>query len=117
MSRRRGSDNFGFRQFNANSGIRSVPDISGAERPSELSRPQPFHRRFRPAVGTKDFSVLMAPATGKFTFVNDQRLSDIGAFGVSPGKTFRPEIGAYIKMRWRKDLMKNIEMISKLSIS
>jgi len=58
MSRRKGSDNFGFRQFNANSGIRSVPDISGAEKPSELSRPQPFNRRFRPAVGTKDFSVL-----------------------------------------------------------
>ena len=64
-------------------------------------------------IPTKDFSVLMAPATGKFTFVNDQRLSDIGAFGVSPGKTFRPEIGAYIKMRWRKDLMKNIEMITR----
>ena len=58
MSRRKGSDNFGFRQFNANKGVRAVPDVSGAEKPSELSRPQPFHRRFRPAVGTKDFSVL-----------------------------------------------------------
>ena len=58
MSRRKGSDNFGFRQFNANKGVRSVPDVSGAEKPSELGRPQPFHRRFRPAVGTKDFSVL-----------------------------------------------------------
>lgn len=64
-------------------------------------------------IPNKDFSILMAPATGKFTFVRDQRLSDIGAFGVSPGKTFRPEIGAYIKMRWRKDLMKNIEMITR----
>lgn len=58
MARRKGSDNFGFRPFDANSGIRSVPDISGAEKPSQLSRPQPFERRFRPAVGTKDFSVL-----------------------------------------------------------
>jgi len=58
MSRRKGSDNFGFRQFSANTGIRSVPDISGSEKPSELSRPQPFNRRFRPATGTKDFSVL-----------------------------------------------------------
>lgn len=61
----------------------------------------------------KDFSVLMAPATGKFTFVNDVRLSNLGAFGVSPGKVFRPEVGAYIKLRWRKDLMKNVEMINR----
>lgn len=58
MARRKGSDNFGFRPFDANSGIRSVPDISGAEKPNQLARPQPFERRFRPAVGTKDFSVL-----------------------------------------------------------
>ena len=64
-------------------------------------------------IPSKDFSVLMAPFTGKFTFVRDQRLSDIGAFGVAPGTTFRPEVGAYVKMRWRKDLMKNIEMITR----
>lgn len=62
---------------------------------------------------SKDFSILMAPVTGKFTFVNDQRLSDLGAFGVTPGTRFRPELGAYIKLRWRKDLMKNIEMITR----
>ncbi len=61
----------------------------------------------------KDFSILMAPVTGKFTFVNDQRLSDLGAFGGTPGTRFRPELGAYIKLRWRKDLMKNIEMITR----
>lgn len=62
---------------------------------------------------SKDFSILMAPVAGKFTFVNDQRLSDLGAFGVTPGTRFRPELGAYVKMRWRKDLMKNIEMITR----
>ncbi len=62
---------------------------------------------------SKDFSILMAPATGKFTFVNDQRLSDLGAFGVTLGTRFRPELGAYVKFRWRKDLMKNIEMVTR----
>jgi hypothetical protein len=62
---------------------------------------------------SKDFSLLMAPATGKFTFVNDQRLSDLGAFGVIPGTRFRPELGAYVKFRWKKELMKNIEMTSR----
>ena len=64
-------------------------------------------------IPNKDFSILMAPATGKFTFVRDQRLSDLGAFGVTPGSNFRPEVGAYIKFRWRKDLMKNVEMITR----
>lgn len=62
-------------------------------------------------IPNKDFSILMAPVTGKFTFVNDDRLSNLGAFGVTPGKTFRPELGAYVKFRYRKDLMKNIEML------
>lgn len=64
-------------------------------------------------IPNKDFNILMAPVTGKLTFVRDQRLSDIGAFGVTPGSTFRPELGAYIKFRWRKDLMKNIEMVTR----
>jgi hypothetical protein len=62
---------------------------------------------------SKDFSILMAPITGKFTFVNDQRLSDLGAFGVTPGTRFRPEVGAYIKFRWKKELMKNIDMTTR----
>ena len=43
---------------------------------------------------TDGFSVLMAPVSGKFTFVNDQTLSDDGAFGVDPGKKARAELGA-----------------------
>lgn len=64
-------------------------------------------------IPNKDFSVLMAPASGKFTFVRDERLSDLGAFGVASGSNFRPELGAYVKLRWRKDLMKNVEMITR----
>lgn len=58
MSRRKGSDNFGFRSFGANSSFRPVSHVSGSDKPTELSRPLPFERRFRPAVNTKDFSVL-----------------------------------------------------------
>ena len=58
MGRRKGSDNFGFRPFNANQALNKVPDVIGADNVSQLGRPLPFERRFRPAVGTKDFSVL-----------------------------------------------------------
>jgi hypothetical protein len=58
MSRRRGSDNFNFNAFKANAGINNVPVVKGSDNKGQLMRPLPFERRFRPAVGTKDFSVL-----------------------------------------------------------
>ena len=58
MARRKGSDNFGFRQFGANSDVRPVSSVHGADNPTQLNRPLPFERRFRPATGTKDFSIL-----------------------------------------------------------
>jgi hypothetical protein len=76
----------------------------------------------------KDFTLLMSPATGKFTFVNDERLANAGAFGVTPaeldglgnvirkGSRFRPELGAYIKATYRKEIMKNILLQSRLEL-
>jgi hypothetical protein len=58
MGRRRGSDNFNFNSFKANAGINNVPTVKGSDNQGQLLRPLPFERRFRPAVGTKDFSVL-----------------------------------------------------------
>jgi hypothetical protein len=58
MARRRGSDSFNFNSFKANAGINKVSSIKGSDNQGELLRPLPFERRFRPAVGTKDFSVL-----------------------------------------------------------
>lgn len=75
-----------------------------------------------------DFTVLMAPVTGKFTFVNDQRLADLGSFGVraaefnnlgelvTAGERFRAELGAYIKIRYKKEIMKNIFMQTRLEL-
>lgn len=75
-----------------------------------------------------NLTVLMAPATGKFTFVNDERLANEGAFGVkpatldalgnvvTPGQRFRAELGAYIKVRYKKEIMKNILMQTRLEL-
>src|SRR5688572_10690769 len=77
----------------------------------------------------EDFSLFLSPATGKFTFVRSQRLADQGAFGVEPGtlnaagfrvpntgERFREEIGAYIAMRARRDLMENIKFQTRLEL-
>ena len=62
------------------------------------------------------FEIFISPATGKWTFVNDKQLSDEGAYGVDPGKTVRTEFGAYINMKFKKDIMENVNFMSKLEL-
>jgi hypothetical protein len=63
-----------------------------------------------------NFTLLLSPVTSKTTIVNDERLSDMGAFGVDPGKTFRYEIGGYLKTRYTLTLFKNVEALMKLNL-
>jgi hypothetical protein len=62
------------------------------------------------------FEVFISPATGKYTLVTDKTLSDLGAYGVDPGKTVRAEFGAYLNMKFKKDIMENITLASKLEL-
>jgi len=62
------------------------------------------------------FEVFISPTTGKFTFVTDQTLSNLGAYGVDSGKTVRSEFRAYLNMKFKKDIMENITLTSKLEL-
>ena len=75
------------------------------------------------------FSVFLSPATGRATFVLDQRLANLGQFGVdpavldtltgaviSPGEKTRFEFGAYLRARLQKELVKNISIVSNLQL-
>ncbi len=62
------------------------------------------------------FEVMISPAAGKFTFVNDKTLSDLGAYGVDPGKSVRSEFGAYLNMKFKKEIMTNVTLSSKLEL-
>lgn len=63
-----------------------------------------------------DFSVLISPLTGKLTFVHDDYLSSIGAFGVNPGKHLLAELGASVVANLNKKFTENINYISKLTL-
>lgn len=63
-----------------------------------------------------NFSLFISPLTGKMTFVLDEYLSDLGAFGVDPGSQFRPEFGGYMKVAVKYDIMKNVSLQSKLDL-
>lgn len=63
-----------------------------------------------------NFSIFLSPLTTKMTFVLNDSLSEAGAFGVDPGKIFRAELGGYVRILWKHDLMKNVGLQSKLDL-
>ncbi len=62
------------------------------------------------------FQVLFSPFTGKTTFVNDFTLSQAGAFGVDPGENIRHEFGAFVKLLYNDEIMKNVTFKGKLEL-
>ncbi len=64
----------------------------------------------------KNLSVFIAPLTSKTTFVSNQTLADAGAYGVEPGKNIRNEFGGYLKAVYTKDIMKNVNLNTKLGL-
>jgi hypothetical protein len=61
-------------------------------------------------------SIFFSPATGKYTFVLDDDLAAVGAFGVEPGKNVRPEFGAMASITFAKDIFENVNLASKIDL-
>ncbi|MBR4155683.1 MAG: DUF3078 domain-containing protein [Bacteroidales bacterium] len=62
------------------------------------------------------FSLNLAPASGRLTIVNDETLSAAGAFGVTPGKMLRMELGAQLIANVNYEIFKNVVFSSKLVV-
>lgn len=58
MAKRSSGDNFTPKNYDGAKKVDRTRKFSGADSSHQLSRPMPFKQRFRPAVGTKDFSIL-----------------------------------------------------------
>ncbi len=77
---------------------------------------------------SKDFNLFLSPVAAKITYVKDETLANAGAFGVDKavyddlgnvikkGLTQRNEIGSYLKLRYNKEIAKNIELKSRLEL-
>lgn len=64
-----------------------------------------------------NFTAFIAPLTGKTTIVNNETLSNAGAFGVEPGEMIRSEFGGYVRMVYSRNLMKkSVSVLSKLDL-
>lgn len=75
------------------------------------------------------FSLFLSPVTAKFTFVLDQELANVGAFGVEPGvydtiteswieegKNSYLYLGPFLEAYLKKDIAKGLTFESKLNI-
>ncbi len=73
-------------------------------------------------------SFFVSPVTAKITIVNDQELADQGSFGVDKaeydvngvktkdGDKVRYEIGAYLNAKFQKDVLTNVNLLTKLEL-
>ncbi|MDR0660580.1 MAG: DUF3078 domain-containing protein [Prevotellaceae bacterium] len=64
-----------------------------------------------------DFSLFLSPITMRTTFVQDKMLSDVGSYGVDPGKKSLVEYGAFVKATYQKKMVEDrILLKSKLEL-
>ncbi|MBN3036049.1 MAG: DUF3078 domain-containing protein [Bacteroidales bacterium] len=73
-------------------------------------------------------SVFLSPASGRFILVMNQELADKGAYGVTqavrndsgcvivPGRNLRAEFGINVILNLRRDIMRNVNLDSKLNL-
>lgn len=62
------------------------------------------------------FSAFLSPAAGKFTFVRADERIDETRFGVQEGRIFRGEFGAMARFQLKKEIFKNVNLISILQL-
>lgn len=63
-----------------------------------------------------NFSLFLSPATSRWVIVNDDTLSAKGAYGVTPGKKSKNEIGAYISANYFKNINANATFKTRLDL-
>lgn len=67
------------------------------------------------------FSAFIAPLTARVIIVRDKDLSNVGAFGVDPGKKSKSEIGGYLRVIYtrndfKSEFLKNVSFTTKMDL-
>lgn len=64
----------------------------------------------------ESFSAYLSPLTGRTIIVNDDALAAGGAFGVDPGEKTLTQLGAYLRVIYKKDIFTNVNFQTKLEL-
>lgn len=62
------------------------------------------------------FTLLLSPIGSRVTLVDEDSLSGAGAFGVDPGKRSLIQMGGSVTAQFKKDVLKNVNLLSKLGL-
>jgi hypothetical protein len=65
---------------------------------------------------TSSLSIYISPLTARWVIVKDTALSNIGAYGVIPGKKTNLETGAFATINFLKEINKNITYKARLDL-
>ena len=68
---------------------------------------------YKPAEG---LSIFISPVTSRWIIVSNDSLSAKGAYGVTPGKKVKNEIGAFASVKYLKNLTKSIMYNGRLDL-
>ncbi|MDA3868124.1 MAG: DUF3078 domain-containing protein [Salinivirgaceae bacterium] len=64
----------------------------------------------------KILSAMASPLSGKVTLMTDTAHYDPVAFGIDEGENFRAEMGAYVKIKFKKEVVKNVNLSTTLEL-
>ncbi len=64
----------------------------------------------------QDFRVTLAPFTGRFTFVLNDSLSNVGSFGVEAGEKIRSEAGISLAGKYEKTVWENVKFQTNVNL-
>ena len=93
--------------------------LNDADTPEIISRfmaPGYLNAGFGMDYKTEKMSILLAPISGKFTFVMDDVLAARGDFGVDPDKNSRSEFGANVRFEYKNEVLKNVTLETSLDL-
>ncbi|MFT6872968.1 MAG: hypothetical protein ACJAVN_001981 [Roseivirga sp.] len=64
----------------------------------------------------KGYTATLAPFTGRFTFVLNDSLSTVGAFGITSGDQIRSEAGISLRGGFQRDIMQNVKLQTNFNL-
>ncbi len=64
----------------------------------------------------KFLSIFVSPASVQWVIISDTYLSGLGVFGNDPGEKVRTQLGAVVKMQFKKEIAKNISLDTKVEL-
>ena len=64
----------------------------------------------------KNLSIFFSPLTARWVIVNNDSLSKVGAYGVTPGSKSLFQLGAFASINYKANINKNVSYIGKLDL-